>query len=52
MNYSHLLLPAHTVSDPVERLELVATFAVSALASNLDRWNILSKPDTVLARVR
>jgi len=37
MNYSHLLLPAHTISDPVERLELVATFAVSALASNLDR---------------
>jgi len=37
MNYSHLLLPASQLSDPVERLELVATFAVSALASNLDR---------------
>ena len=37
MNYSHVLLPAHTSSDAVERLELVATFAVSALASNLDR---------------
>ena len=38
MNYSHVLLPAHTSSDAVERLELVATFAVSALASNLDRF--------------
>jgi len=37
MNYSHVLLPACQVTDPVERLELVATFAVSALASNLDR---------------
>ena len=38
MNYSHILLPAARTNDPVERLELVATFAVSALASNFDRY--------------
>lgn len=37
MNYSQILLPAASTTDPVERLELVATFAVSALASNFER---------------
>jgi len=34
MNYAHLLRSAPTLTDPVERLQQVATFAVSALASN------------------
>ena len=34
MNYSHLLAAAPRLEDPVVRLQQVATFAVSALASN------------------
>ena len=34
MNYSHLLAAAPRLEDPVLRLQQVATFAVSALASN------------------
>ena len=34
MNYSHLLRSAPDLDDPVLRLQHVATFAVSALASN------------------
>ncbi|EEC02588.1 oxysterol-binding protein 1A, putative [Ixodes scapularis] len=41
MEYSHLLVQADQASDPVDRMELVTAFAVSALASNLER---LSKP--------
>jgi hypothetical protein len=37
MNYSHLLLPAPALTDPVSRLQQVATFAVSALAGNENR---------------
>jgi hypothetical protein len=37
MNYSSLLLPAASLSDPVSRLQQVATFAVSALAGNENR---------------
>uniref|UniRef100_V5HMR6 Oxysterol-binding protein n=3 Tax=Ixodes ricinus TaxID=34613 RepID=V5HMR6_IXORI len=41
MEYSHLLVQADQASNPVDRMELVTAFAVSALASNLER---LSKP--------
>ena len=34
MNYSHLLRTAPGLEDPMARLQHVATFAVSALASN------------------
>jgi len=37
MNYSHLLRAAPSLPDPVLRLQQVATFAVSALASNNER---------------
>ena len=37
MNYSHLLRSAPDLDDPVLRLQHVATFAVSALASNFLR---------------
>jgi hypothetical protein len=37
MNYSSLLLPAASLSDPVSRLQQVATFAVSAIAGNENR---------------
>lgn len=37
MNYSHLLRAAPELDDPVLRLQHVATFAVSALASNFLR---------------
>jgi len=37
MNYSHLLRSAPDMPDPVTRLQQVATFAVSALASNNER---------------
>lgn len=41
MEYSQLLVQADQATDPVDRIELVTAFAVSALASNLER---LSKP--------
>ncbi|CAN7998776.1 unnamed protein product [Ixodes hexagonus] len=41
MEYSHLLVQADQAESPVDRMELVTAFAVSALASNLER---LSKP--------
>ncbi|XP_065284033.1 oxysterol-binding protein-related protein 1-like [Dermacentor albipictus] len=41
MEYSHLLVQADEATDPIDRIELVTAFAVSALASNLER---LSKP--------
>lgn len=37
MNYAHLLRAAPSMPDPVLRLQQVATFAVSALASNNNR---------------
>jgi hypothetical protein len=37
MNYSHLLLPAPSLKDPVDRLQQVATFAVSAISGNENR---------------
>jgi len=37
MNYSHLLSAAPLMPDPLSRLQQVATFAVSALASNNER---------------
>jgi len=37
MNYSHLLIKAPQLEDHVARLQQVATFAVSALASNDER---------------
>ncbi|BES91879.1 Oxysterol-Hypothetical protein protein [Nesidiocoris tenuis] len=41
MEYAHLLQEASSKSDPVERLQYVCAFAVSALASN---WDRLGKP--------
>uniref|UniRef100_A0A1E1X3D1 Oxysterol-binding protein n=1 Tax=Amblyomma aureolatum TaxID=187763 RepID=A0A1E1X3D1_9ACAR len=41
MEYSELLVQADEAADPIDRIELVTAFAVSALASNLER---LSKP--------
>lgn len=41
MEYSYLLKKANQADDAVERIEYVAAFAVSALASN---WQRLSKP--------
>ncbi|KAH8025539.1 hypothetical protein HPB51_009479 [Rhipicephalus microplus] len=41
MEYSHLLVQADEATDPIDRIELVTAFAVSALSSNLER---LSKP--------
>uniref|UniRef100_A0A2R5LBQ6 Oxysterol-binding protein n=1 Tax=Ornithodoros turicata TaxID=34597 RepID=A0A2R5LBQ6_9ACAR len=41
MEYSYLLEEADKAKDPVDRMELVTAFAVSGLASNLER---LSKP--------
>ena len=37
MNYSYLLRASPSLPDPMLRLQQVATFAVSALASNNDR---------------
>ncbi|ESO08225.1 hypothetical protein HELRODRAFT_75568, partial [Helobdella robusta] len=41
MEYSNLLLSAHQSNDPIERLELVTAFAVSATSSN---WERIGKP--------
>ncbi|XP_077519316.1 oxysterol-binding protein-related protein 1-like [Amblyomma americanum] len=41
MEYSELLVQADEAADPIDRIELVTAFAVSALSSNLER---LSKP--------
>lgn len=41
MEYSHLLREASESRDPLQRLQYVAAFAVSALASN---WERLNKP--------
>ncbi|PSN35281.1 Oxysterol-binding protein-related protein 2 [Blattella germanica] len=41
MEYAHLLRRAAEEADPISRMQLVAAFAVSALASN---WERLGKP--------
>nr|XP_024214050.1 oxysterol-binding protein-related protein 1-like [Halyomorpha halys] len=41
MEYAHLLNTASELSDPIERMQYICAFAVSALASN---WDRLGKP--------
>uniref|UniRef100_A0A146KXB4 Oxysterol-binding protein n=3 Tax=Lygus hesperus TaxID=30085 RepID=A0A146KXB4_LYGHE len=41
MEYAHLIKEASSKEDPVERLQYICAFAVSALASN---WDRLGKP--------